>query len=265
MRMRKKFVSLLATFGLIVAGLVVTASPAQAAACTPNACYVYTGFRQTVDFDGIGFLLSKETPAVDTKTWHSLAELSVHDASGNNTVEIGWTRDPLVCAAGVTVCVFMGNWVAGTFGCYNGCGAVNAAGCSPYCLGASLDGIANGTSKNFALQHICTPTCSWWGGVDGVWRFSIPDSDWGVNAFTVGKKWQIFGEIAEKDTTTCADMMNGVLPTGSPTFLGGKANSMTMVNPSAALAPTTFSSDVTKWNALMVTGTSGRFGGPGNC
>jgi len=263
--MKNKLGAGLLAFVLALAGLLLAASPAQAAACTPNPCYDYAGFKQTVDFSAVSLLLGKENPATDANTWHSLAEVDAMDATSANIVEVGWTKDPLVCASGVSVCLFMFNWVNGVPGCYNGCGAVNGAGCSPYCLGASLDGITNGTSKSVTLSHICDPTCRWWAAFDGAWRFAIPDSDWGASAFTVGKKYQVFGEVALKDTTSCADMMNGVLPTGSPTFLGGKANSITLTGGSAAVAPTAFATSPTKWNALMVTGISGRFGGPGNC
>lgn len=259
--MKNRIVAGLAAFVVMLAGLIFTATPAQATACSPT-CYGYAGFQQVVDFDGVAVLLGKENPATDANTWHSLAEVSVFDTSRNNVVEVGWTKDPLVCAAGVSVCLFMFNWVNGVPGCYNGCGAVNGVGCAPYCLGASLDGIANNTSKNFALQHI---NGAWWAAFDGAWRFAIPDTDWGVNAFSVGKKFQVFGEVALKDDTSCADMMGGVLPTGSPTFLGGKANSMTLVNGSAAVAPSIIATNPTLWNALMVTSISGRFGGPGHC
>lgn len=262
MRMKNKLGTGLLTIVLMVAGLLSIAGPAQATVCSPNACFGYAGFRQTVNFDGVAVLLGKENPATDAKTWHTLAEVAVTDSTGNNTVEVGWTKDPLVCAAGVTICLFMFNWVGGVPGCYNGCGAINGTGCSPYCLGASLDSIANNTSKNFSLQHL---NGAWWAAYDGAWRFAIPDTDWGAAAFSQGAQYQIFGEVAMKDDTSCVDMMQPVLPTGSPTFLGGKANSMTLVNGSAAVAPTAFATSPTKWNALMVTGISGRFSGPGNC
>src|SRR5882757_6348922 len=137
MEMRKKLVSLLAAFGLIAAGLTVMASPAYASACTPNPCYYYAGFRQTVDFDGVSLLLGKENPATDANTWHSLAELTAQDATGANIVEVGWTKDPLVCASGVTVCLFAGIWKNSVFQGYN-TNFTNGTGCSPYCIGASL-------------------------------------------------------------------------------------------------------------------------------
>lgn len=259
---RKIAVSLVALLAML-GGMFVAANPAQAAACTPNPCYGYAGFRQTVDFDGVTLLLGKENPATDSNTWHSLAEISVHDTSGNNTVEVGWTKDPLVCAAGVSVCLFMFAWRNGVPLGYNASGgAINGTGCSPYCLGASLDSIANNTSKSFTLQHL---NGAWWAAFDGAWRFAMPDTVMAPYAFSVGKKYQIFGEVALKDDTSCADMMGGVLPTGSPTFLGGKANSITLTNGSAAVSPTIIATSPTLWNALMVTGISGRFGGPGHC
>jgi hypothetical protein len=256
-KLKALLVSLLMTLGVLVA----VQTPALAAACS-SPCYYYAGIRQTVDFDGIGMLISKENPAVDAKAYHSLAELSVYDSTGNNVIEVGWTKDPLVCAAGVSICLFAFNWVNGVPGCYNACGAVNGVGCAPYCLGASLDGIANGTTKNFAIQHI---NGAWWMAFDGAWRFAIPDTDWGANAFSVGKKYQVFGEVAASDTTTCTDMANGVMPTAPPTALGGKFNSVALVNGSAAVSPTAFATDSARWNALMVTGISARWGGTGGC
>lgn len=260
-RIKSRAVSLLALLAMLLGGALVAAAPAQATACSPE-CFYYAGFRQTVAIDGVAVLIGKDDPAIDSKAYHSLAELDVKDSTGNNAVEVGWTKDPLVCAAGVSVCLFMFGWKDGAPGCYNGCGAVNGVGCSPYCLGASLDGIANGTSKNFALQHL---NGAWWAAFDGAWRFAIPDTYWGASAFSRASKFEVFGEVAASDTTTCANMGAGVMPTGSPTYLGGKMNSMTLVNGSAALAPTAFATDSTRWNALMVTASSGRYGGTGGC
>lgn len=257
-RLRVALLAVLIALATGVTGIVGVA-PAQAAVCS-SPCYYWAGFRQTVDMDGFSVNLSKENPTLDSKAYHALAEISLHDATGNNTIELGETKDPTVCAVGVSVCLFMFAWVGGSPGCYNACGAVNGVGCSPYCLGASLDGIANGTSKGFALQHI---NGYWWAAFDGAWRFAMPDTVWGASAFSRASKYQVFGEVAANDTTTRADMGAGVMPTGSPTYLGGKMNSMTLVNGSAALAPSAFATDSARWNALMVTGTSGRYGGTG--
>lgn len=258
---KTRAVPLLAMVAMLLGIGAVVATPAQATVCSP-VCYDYAGFRQTVDIDGVAVLIGKDTPAIDSKAYHSLAELDVKDSTGNNAVEVGWTDEASVCGAGVSICLFIFWWKNGVPQCYNGCGAVNGVGCSPYCMGASLDGIANGTSKNFALQHI---NGYWWAGFDGAWRFAIPDTAWGVYAFTRASKFEVFGEVAESDTTTCANMGAGVMPTGSPTYLGGKMNSMTLVNGSAALAPTAFATQPTRWNALMVTASSGRYGGDGGC
>jgi hypothetical protein len=236
---------------------------AQAAVCA-SPCYLYAGVRQTATFDTISLSMSKENPTLDAKAYHALSELAVTSTTGNDVIEVGITKDPTVCAAGVSVCLFMFNWVNGVPGCYNGCGAVNGVGCAPYCLGASLDGIANGTTKTIELSHI---SGYWWAAFDGAWRFAMPDTDWGTRAFSTAANYQIFGEVADQDDTSCANMANGVLPTGTPTFLGGKFNSITMQNAGTAvtLSPTAFATSPTKYNALMVTSLSARYGGPGPC
>jgi hypothetical protein len=237
-----------------------------------SPCYYYAGFKQTVAFDGVSVNASKETPAIDVKAYHSLWELAAFNSTGQTLVEVGWTRDTTVCASGVSVCLFVFYWKNGAPQCYNGCGALNATTCAPYCMGASLDGIANGTLKGWALQHIVdgSGNGAWWAAFDGAWRFAVPDTAFGAYAFARASSFQSFGEVAASDDTTCADMANGVTPTGPPTLLGGRDGALTFLNGSASPNATTFAPTPTRYNSVIANTTSPpvtsiRYGGTGGC
>jgi hypothetical protein len=251
---------LLVSLLMVAASVVGFQAPAQAA-----TTYYYAGMKQTLDFDGVAVNASKENPAIDSKAPHSLFEISVSDNAGN-TVEFGWIKDATVCGAGISVCLFTFSWKGGVPGTYNG-SAVNGVNCAPYCLGASLDGLADGTLKGFGIQHI---TNAWWFAFDGQWRFMIPDTRWGSTVFQRGKLAQIFGEVGANDSTTCSNMGAGVTPTGPPTLLGGRAGALTYVNGTAAPNATPFATAPTRWNSVIANTTSPpvtsiRYGGTGGC
>lgn len=291
--MRKKLVSLLAgallAAGLITAGTPATAAPVAAHVTTPKLqarplagthasgkgrpggfhvlscpCYDYAGMKQTVASDGFGIsLMSVENPASVTSGEHSLTELSV--SNGNNTVEWGWTRDPIVCGAGATPCLFASHWINGVWQGYN-TGFTNAVGCSP-CAGASISG-AIGTTKQFGIQYVvnANPALNaWWMSYNGVFTGAYLANRWTSPTFIRGALNQAFSEVAANSATTCIDMGNGVLATGSPTFLGSKLNSYAAVNPTGAGTLAAFATTPTKWASFMATAISDRESGPGWC
>ena len=246
-------------------------SPAKVlTVCPGGICYEYAGGKQTVGSDGYAVNVSIENPAITASdAYHSLAELAVQDGSGN-IVEVGWTKDTAVCGVSGGPCLFVFNWVGGVAGCYNGCGVVPVTGCGTLCPGASLTSLI-GTTKSFAIQYLPTASpAGWYIAVDGAWRAAIPETDWtGSGAsFTRGTLNQTFGELALKNLapSQCSDMGSGVLATGSPTLLGAKLNSYTLVNGSAAASLTAFATTPAKWASFTTaSGLSVRYGGPGWC
>jgi hypothetical protein len=270
--MRIRIQTLLATM-LMVLGFIIYAAPAQAlaqTACSPT-CYVYAGAKQTVTNLGAGVRISKETPVLSGAR-HSLAELVVETTNGAQVVEVGWIVDPVVNGDSVPH-LFVFNWVGGVPGCYNACGWLNAAGCSP-CAGASLASVPDGTTKQFGIQYI--PGASvpgWWVSYDGSFIGVFPSTDWtgAGQTFTSAGLVQAFGEVAEPLTAPDehGDMGNGVLATGLPTALGGKISSLSLVSGGAAAGwGTFFATTPSKWNVASLSTptaptTAFRFGGPG--
>src|SRR4029453_8268692 len=53
--------------------------------------YSYGVGRQTVEADGVAAAVTIGRPKLDQNDWHSLAELAVQSADGQQVVEVGWT------------------------------------------------------------------------------------------------------------------------------------------------------------------------------
>lgn len=154
---------------------------------------------------------------------HSLGEIAVmldNTSSTKATVEIGWTVDPVVCAATASPCLFGYWWKNGVKQCYNGCGFVPNAG-SALALGGSLTSVV-GTAKRFGIEYI---SGNWWLAYDTSWVGYYPGTLWsstmygGTGAspaitFATTGYYQMFGEVAYSGTqalsTACAWMGNGI-------------------------------------------------------
>ena len=152
-------------------------------------------------------------PALDTaKDSHTLGEVAVQSHNQQQTVEAGWTHDPIVCGAGNSPCLFTGTWKNGVFRGYN-TGFVDWAA-NPINVGATL---TPNTQKRFQIQY---SGGNWWVAYDLAWIGYFPGTIWtnapGSVTFDKFGVAQGFYEVATKstgDTTPCTDMANGKLGT----------------------------------------------------
>jgi hypothetical protein len=170
--------------------------------------------------DGAAGYMLVGNPFLDTKDAHSLGEISVSDAAGN-TVEVGWTKDPIVCGtngSGVAkVCVFVYWWNAGVKQCYNtSCSGfveytTNCSVAGAVCAGDEITGTP--VSRYFDIERTSN---AWWVGFNGQYIGYFPTSLF-TGGFASSTKNQYFGEVATKTTgygpsgTSCSDMGTGVL------------------------------------------------------
>jgi len=182
---------------------------------------------------GLQARLHLDNPYLDTaKDYHSLAEVEIEktiNTSGTgqrNIVEVGATKDPVVCAGKTnTYCLFVFWWKDGVKQCYNGCGFVDYVPTPPTVNIDAGDAVPTadiGTGKIFYITHF---NSQWWVSYNGLWIGYYPDTLWstsntygpavaGFNELDFG---QAFAEVAGGETSSgsgvehksCTDMMNG--------------------------------------------------------
>lgn len=241
---------------------------ASMVACS-STCYSYAGQGQAVTAaDGVAINASIHNPALLSTDYHSLWETLIRSSDLQQVVELGWTVDLAVCgSAANSPCLFTYAWVNGIGLCYNGCGFVNAIGCSPYCMGSPVTGLV-GSTKGFSIQHLGGGSPGWWIAFDGTWRGYWPDSLWSGAAppvtFTTGGEIQAFGEIAAGNDPTETDMGNGVL--ANSTTVGAVTGGYQVITGGVGAAGSwsgNIYTDLTRWDLTSVSATSFRYGGPG--
>jgi neprosin-like protein len=194
-----------------------------------GTCYFYGGGRQTVSTDMASIQFSVEQPSCTTNCGHSLAELAMQSADGQQTVEWGW----LVDTTGVNGTdhvkphLFAFHWVNGVPSVYNGGGWVNAVGSTcPAGMDISADvAVGSATLQNFVIQHL---NGAWWTAYKGNWCGAFPDSLWTSPAYTQAGLVQVFGEVGVYDNVpTGVQMGSGVLGAASPSA-GARASTFTL-------------------------------------
>jgi hypothetical protein len=222
---------------------------------------------------GAAVNLTVENPAFDTTNdAHSLAELAVRSSDQQQTIEIGWTKDPIVCGSTSGVpnrCLFGFHWKNGVPQGYNvGC-VDNAA--NPINLGANLNAITPGTSKRFQITNTGT---AWWLAYDGAYVCYFPTSHWSTMTppvtFTDAGLVQAFGEVATKasgNPNPRTDMGNG-LQAGSAGGLAARIGSFSLTSPTPSTLTGNLSTSTSPATAAytIVTVTPGitlRYGGDG--
>lgn len=221
---------------------------AKAAAST--VYFRYAGGRQflasgqSADNYAVNLILDN-TINLDTARgdFHTLGEISVQSFDGKQTIEVGFTKDPVICPGGANkICLFTYWWKNGVPQCYNGCGFVDYA---PEPVNAGADLSADVGQRRV---QIVQSGGVWWIAYNAKWIGYYPNTLWtaatpsgpGVT-FINGARFQAFYEVAASVDKTCSDIGNG-LPTtninaarvGSMT-LGGKVPS-TIVDSFTAFA-----------------------------
>lgn len=213
--------------------------------------YLYGSGYQYATADGAYGYFKVARPALAAADSHTLAELAVQSADGQQIVEIGWTVDRSLYGD-TNPRLFVFHWINGTPTCYNACGFVRYdTSIAPGML------LTNGGTYQFTIQHY---QGNWWIGLNTKWLGYYPDSRWG-GTYTKAGLVQWFGEVAAGSATPCTDMGNGQFASSttaasitSLAFIGGPA-----VNIS------TLQTHPTMYTALRTSANSLRYGGPGAC
>jgi hypothetical protein len=195
-----------------------------------------------------------QSPWVDTADWHSLAELAVQSADGQQIIEIGWR---IYRPDDQTPRLFIYHWINGQTTCYNsGCGFVQSTSTT---IKPGMTLASSSTPVQFAIEYF---QGNWWYGYNGTWFGYLPGSLWN-GTFTKAGLVQIFGEISSTRSRPCTNMGNGIMgtSTSAAAVTGvGYYNSTT----APSLAPTT-ADDSTLYNSQVTSSNSFRYGGPGAC
>lgn len=248
---------------------------------TPGGPYYFYGVgSQTITTPptGVSALLTVSKPYVNpTWDWHTLAELAVQSADGNQVVEIGWTRDQATFGDNL-VHLFVYHWINGQPTCY-GCNFVDYAANTAFTYGSSLESYLQ-TDMVFAIEHSGS---TWWLGFGPQgsqnWIGSFPDSEWvnatpSVTTFQQVNRFQGFGEVAAGSAAaSCADMGTGptmVVASAGPPATGAKVNSVTYTGQLSTAVNLSVSSTVPQYPVAIASGSvapyrSFRYGGGGWC
>ncbi|MFI1995809.1 neprosin family prolyl endopeptidase [Actinoplanes sp. NPDC020271] len=213
--------------------------------------FLYNVGSQAAVSDGAYVNLTINKPKLDKRDYHTLAELAVQSADGNQIVEVGWNVDRVVNGDDDPH-LFVYHWVNRETSCYNGCGFVQYS--KTVIAG---DTLAVDQQKRFGIQFY---NDAWWVAYDTEWVGYFPVKLWGDVSFTKTGLVQVFGEVAASSDSPCTEMGNGKTSDdstsariGSVAYLNGPDPSVIVRSTSkyylvAQLSPRTF-----------------RYGGPGAC
>jgi hypothetical protein len=185
---------------------------------------------------------------------HSLSELAVQSADGQQIVEEGWTVDPGQFGDRRPH-LFVFHWVNHVPGCYDACGFVSTSATTVPGMRLKV-----GTVQRFKIRYVHR-TRDWTIYLDGDEVGYFPGSLWSGKFFNVGLT-QWFGEVASNNHPPCATMGNG-LPAAD-----AAADSITHMNlVSGAKQNDLEPADTNRslYSGIATSGNSVRLGGPGGC
>lgn len=217
--------------------------------------FCHAGAYQYLASHGAYMSTPVQSPFVFSGDSHSLAELAVESADGQQIIEIGWSVDPVL--KDETPRLFVYHWVNGQGTCYNACGFV-LNGSSSITPGMALT--SSSTPTQFAIEYF---QGNWWYGYNGTWFGYLPEATvWG-GTFTQSGLVQMFGEVASTVAKPCTHMGNGI-PGSSPNAAAvtgvGYYNTPTAVNLALSI------DDPMLYDSQVDPGaTSFRYGGYGTC
>jgi hypothetical protein len=219
--------------------------------------YFYAVGSQVGASDGAYANVAIGKPVLDKDDYHTLTEISVQSADGQQIVEVGWTVDRTV-NGDEDPHLFVYHWVDRVPSCYNACGWVQYSKTT-----TPGDTLPKDVTKRFGIQHA---NGGWWVAYDTEWIGYFPDALWS-GGYTRSGVQQFFGEVAASTAKPCSEMGNGLDATkdagaariGSVTQLNGPDPSVAV----RTLGPDTKTSS--PYPALVLSGRTFRFGGPGAC
>lgn len=231
------------------------AAPTPGAAVARNVKYHYSSAYQYTESDGTYANLVIGKPFLAKNDFHTLAEIAVRTADGEQTVEVGWTIDRGV-NGDEEPHLFVYHWVDGKESCYNACGFQQYS--KTVFPG---DKLAEGTAKRMGIQFFNN---AWWIAFDSEWIGYYPADLW-AGKFTRAGLIQWFGEVASSGMEPCSAMGTGVVATddaqaarfGTISLLNSKDAPMITMNPSSP------GRDKPIYPAVRSTDRTFRYGGPG--
>jgi hypothetical protein len=215
--------------------------------------YLYAVGSQMAETDGIYANVTIGKPTLSKADYHSLAELALQSADGQQIIEVGWTVDRVVNGDDDPH-LFVFHWVNKKPACYNGCGFV------PYSKNVTAGAtLPYDVQKKFGIQYF---NGAWWIAYDTEWIGYFPEALWNDEGVKFSRSGlvQAFGEVASTTTKPCSQMGNGQ-PTDKAT--AAKMGSLAYLNGPTEGMNVRSTNDVYSVNVLS--NRTFRFGGPGAC
>jgi hypothetical protein len=216
--------------------------------------YHYATAYQYVETDGTYANLVIGRPTLAKEDYHTLAEIAVQSADGQQIVEVGWTVDRGVNEGSEDPHLFVYHWVNGKETCYNACGFVQYS--KTVTPGYVLP---QGASKQFGIQYA---NGAWWIAYDSEWVGYFPDKLWFGN-FTRSGLVQWFGEVASSNSQPCTAMGTGEPPTSGKAARIGTISLMNDKAPAYLTKPRSPETDDPIYKMVPLTDRTFRYGGPG--
>jgi len=209
----------------------------------------------TSESDGAYANLVIGKPYLDSGDYHTLAEISVQSADGQQIVEVGWSVDRTVNGDSDPH-LFVYHWVDRTESCYNACGWQQYS--STVKPG---DTLPVDVSKRFGIMHYNN---AWWVVYDTEWVGYFPDDLWD-GRYTRSGLQQFFGEVAASSTQPCTEMGNG-----QPAWSDGAARVGSVAELDGGAVDTSVTLDVRGIGGVypspvQLSGRTFRYGGKGAC
>ena len=220
---------------------------------TSKVFFHYSVASQAAETDGSYANITIGKPALDKSDYHSLAEIAVQSADGQQIVEVGWNVDRVVNGDDDPH-LFVYHWVNRETSCYNGCGFKQySSNLKPG------DTLPYDVTKKFGVQYYAG---NWWVAFDSEWIGYFPEALWNAKSVKFSRSGlvQIFGEVAAQTETPCTDMGNGQPPEKET---AARVASISLLNGPTVAMFVRSTSDA--YQVQPLSARTFRFGGPGLC
>jgi hypothetical protein len=229
----------------------VPAVAGQAPSGDPNAnIYNYVVGVSQAGATGASVLLPQSEPRLAANAGHSLIELAVESAKGQQIVEVGWVVGE---DNGTLPKLFVFYWEDGHPTCYDTCGFVP--------LRHVIKPGTVVTRRQTEEYGINFSGRRWWVSYENKRIGYFPESLW-QGRFTKAGLIQTFGEVVAASNITCTQMGNGRLGR-SPR--ADEIRDFRLEGTSASSRLKLSATFPGAWDAARVSRTAFRLGGPGTC